>query len=497
MTGLEIELKAGVPEADLAGLAQYLEQRWGQGAPPEQLLARYFDSTDERLARNGIALRVRAEGGQLVQTVKSGRTAIGGFHQVREVDAVVSDWCVDTGAIDPPALRDTLISALDGASLQVRFETDVVRRRWIVRHDHGVLEVALDSGAIRAGATVDPVSEMELELIEGSPEALFELAGELLASVPALLALPSKAARGQALLAGAPWSADVSGGKPAAPTTGEAGEASWKRALVLLADAIGTNLHLLFQTTDPEAAHQLRVALRRFRAAVHLHRPLIDRTLARSLSRQARDIGRTVAPLRDCDVLTEALGEVPALEAALAAHRQAVRAEVTEGLRRVGATAFVVRLLGLAALGGWQRSGKARQHSINELVETGLRALWRKASPLGDRLSTLEDSERHEFRKTLKKVRYLLEFAPQNWGAETLPNTLKKLQEEFGFLNDVASLQAWNPELSGVLEAEFAAEKARLGRQAVQRADLALGRACRHWRELRRQALPALKPPAP
>jgi inorganic triphosphatase YgiF len=497
MTGLEIELKAGVPEADLVGIAQYLEQRWGQGAPPERLLARYFDSADERLARNGIALRVRAEGGQLVQTVKSGRTVIGGFHQVREADAIVGRWGVDTGAINPPALRDALLSALDGAPLKVRFETDVVRQRWVVRHDHGVVEVALDVGAIRAGEAVDPVSEMELELIEGSPEALFELAGELLAPVPALLALPSKAARGQALLAGVPWRADVSGGKPAASTAGEAGEASWKRALALLADAIGTNLYLLFQTTDPEAAHQLRVALRRFRAAVHLHQPLIDRKLARSLSGKARDIGRIVAPLRDCDVLTAALGEVPALEAALAAHRQAVRADVVEGLRQAGATAFVVRLLGLAALGGWQHDGKARPLSINELTETGFGALWRKAGPLGDRLSALEDCERHELRKTLKKVRYLLEYASEKSGIQILSPNLKKLQEELGFLNDASALKVWNPDLPEALQAEFEAAKAQLARQAVQRADLALGRACRHWRDLRRRVFQALKPPAP
>ncbi len=492
MTGLEIELKAGVSKADLSGIARNLDNCWGHGGPAERLLARYYDSTDQRLARHGFALRVRAEGGGMVQTVKSGRSMVGGYHQVQEADAIVAGWKVDADAISPPALRDSLLSALDGASLKTRFETNVVRRRWIARHVHGVVEVSLDSGVIRAGKASDPVSEMELELIEGSPEALFELAAELLGQTPALLTLPSKAARGQALAEGAPWQAVVGGGKPAAATDAEAGEESWKRALSLLASAIGANLFLLFQTTDPEAPHQLRVALRRLRAAVHLHQPLMDKELAHALSCEARDIGRIVAPLRDCDVLIAELGDVPALESALASHRQAVWAEVVAELRRADATAFVIRLLSLAALGGWQRREKARHPSINKLAQTGFRRLWKKAAPLGDRLSTLEDSERHELRKILKKIRYLTEYNAQNENYRTFSSILKKIQEEFGFLNDVSAMQTWRPDLPEPLLTEFEAVKAKLAKQGTQRADLALGRACRLWRDLRKRALPLL-----
>lgn len=494
--GLEIELKAGLSEADAGRVEGLLDAERGQGGPPEELRARYYDSRDGRLACERIALRVRSEGNALVQTVKSGRRMVGGFHQASEMEAVVSGWEPDLPAI-PHELREAIESALKGAKLEVRFETLVFRRRWVVRHEHGVVEVALDRGEIRAGANAEPVLELEFELLEGSPEAVFELAAELLGNAPALLALPSKAARGQALAEGKAWAPEVAGGKPVAAAQGEDGEESWGRALATLATAIGTNLYLMLNSEDPEGPHQLRVALRRLRAALRLHRPLLHKELARALSDQARDIGRIVAPLRDCDVLTESLESPQALAAALVEHRRALRAEVIGELRDARATAFAVRLLGLAAIGGWKRPGRAKSPSVEKLFDRAFSRIWSDAKALGDRLSTLEDAERHELRKKLKKIRYLVEFITKTDGLKEFSSRLKKLQEELGFLNDISVLAGWNPPIPESLGAEFKDAKALQERAMLQRSDLALGRACRHWRELRKQVQHLAPHPAP
>ena len=69
----EIELKLHVASSDLARLARHpalvgLQQGT---AASTRLYTVYFDTPDLRLARFGVALRVRRQGGQYFQTVKT------------------------------------------------------------------------------------------------------------------------------------------------------------------------------------------------------------------------------------------------------------------------------------------------------------------------------------------------------------------------------------------------------------------------------------------
>lgn len=493
MAGLEIELKAAVSADDARRIEAELDSRWGPAGPARELIARYYDSADQKLAGKRIALRVRSEDGSLVQTVKAGRTTVGGFHQATEVEAPVEGWEARAEAIPDASVRGQVEAALAGQPLAVQFETDVIRKLWVAQHDHGVVEVALDEGEIRAGELADPILELEFELLEGSPEAVFELAADLLGGMPALLSLPSKAARGQALMKGNPWRPEIAGGKPTPAAAGEGGETSWKRALATLAPAIGTNLYLLATTEAVEAPHQLRVALRRLRSALKLHRRLLGRDLARALSDEARDMGRIVGPLRDFDVQSEALE----LSEHLTVHRQALHADVNSQLRDARATAYAIRLLGLAAIGGWKRAGSSEVPPFEEIFQQTFSGLWAEASELGDRLSTLEDVDQHEFRKYLKKVRYVLEFSIKTENSKLFSSRLKKLQEELGFLNDISTLTSWSPELPEALTLQMEAARAKQEKVMLARSDQALGRACRHWRELRKLALPFALHPAP
>lgn len=493
MSGLEIELKAALSADDARSLEAELDRRWGRAPPARKLTARYYDSEDQRLAAKRIALRVRAQDGSLVQTVKAGRTMLGGFHQASEIEAPVSSWQPAFDSIGDPAIRTEVEAALDGAPLALQFETDVRRQLWVVQHDHGLVEVALDRGEIRAGELRDPVLEFEFELLEGSPEAVFELAADLLGGTAVLLDLPSKAGRGQALRRGKAWRPGIAGGKPGTATAGETGEGSWGRALATLAPAISTNLALLATSEEPEVPHQLRVALRRLRSALRLHRPLLDEGLARALADQARDIGRIVGELRDFDVQSEALG----LSELLFEPRTALRKRVHEALGEARATAFAIRLLGLAAIGGWKKAEAQGGVALQTLLSRAFNRLWARASALGDRLSTLEDEDQHELRKNLKKLRYLLEYAEKNSETKSFISKLKKLQEELGILNDIITLSSWDPHLSMPLREKL--EAARRQRQAaiLPKADQALGRACRYWRDLRKLVPPLSQHPAP
>ena len=55
--------------------------------------------------------------------------------------------------------------------------------------------------------------------------------------------------------------------------------------------------------SDIEALHDMRVAVRRMRAAVELFRPYLPKEHAAYLRKDLRRLGRALGPARDCDVM--------------------------------------------------------------------------------------------------------------------------------------------------------------------------------------------------
>lgn len=67
------------------------------------------------------------------------------------------------------------LTAIKG-ELGLRYETDVQRLFCKVRGRHGTVELAYDTGVLRAGALELPISELEFELVSGRPAAIFAMA---------------------------------------------------------------------------------------------------------------------------------------------------------------------------------------------------------------------------------------------------------------------------------------------------------------------------------
>jgi triphosphatase len=211
------------------------------------------------------------------------------------------------------------------------------------------------------------------------------------------------------------------------------------------------------------------------------------------LGEEARRLGQIVSPLRDADVLVPTiLAGAPAAEdelrplllRMLERQRNATRHD----LRGARATGFAIRLLELAALGGWR--GSREDVSIESRGAPVLRDLWGNIYPRADALAWLPEEERHELRKLLKKLRYTLEFMPKPESKEFI-SCLKKLQEDLGELNDISVLSHWQPPLGNAPAKHlFATAQAGLLTSSRRQADQALGRACRHWLALRACALP-------
>lgn len=198
----EIKLRASRETLDALRDHPVLKKRNKSGWERHELLNRYFDTADRDLARARVALRVRRDGEQFIQTLKSRGQSVAGLSERNEWD-----WYLDDDRLDPSRLGDDCwpasLADLDKATLQPIFTTDFIRQRAEIAWGRGkakvVIEAALDLGRVVAGERDEPICELELELRQGDPAALLELAAELAADLPLMPCDISKAERGYRL----------------------------------------------------------------------------------------------------------------------------------------------------------------------------------------------------------------------------------------------------------------------------------------------------------
>lgn len=197
---VETELKLLCDREQLAALAAsptIAGHAYRQGETIE-LTAIYYDTPNLVLWRSGSVLRVRSDGAHSVMTLKSKRRRASGKMLERvERSASVKGLEPDLRAL--ARLLPAEIFAQVEARLQPVFRTEVLRHTRTLDTALGTVEVALDQGRIIAGEQSEEIGEVELELVEGSAGALFQLAQELATQFPLRPSIRSKAARGYEL----------------------------------------------------------------------------------------------------------------------------------------------------------------------------------------------------------------------------------------------------------------------------------------------------------
>ncbi|MCY1197343.1 CYTH domain protein [compost metagenome] len=200
----ETEIKLRASRETLAALRDHplLKKRNKSGWERRELFNQYFDTPDRDLARARVALRLRRDGEQFIQTLKTRGQSVAGLSERNEWD-----WYLDKARLDPKKLTDDCwpasLAELDKKQLKPIFTTDFHRERAEIAWGRGkakvVIEAALDQGKVIAGKQEEDICELELELRQGEPEALLELAAELAADLPLMPCDISKAERGYRL----------------------------------------------------------------------------------------------------------------------------------------------------------------------------------------------------------------------------------------------------------------------------------------------------------
>src|SRR6516164_776552 len=308
--GKETELKFEVAPHHLAKLrtAPVLRRR---PQKEEDLLSVYFDTPKHELAKNNVTLRVRHNGDKRVQTVKSAGST---FKRGEWEHRVEGEF---------PNLRKTrdsplapMVSKKLKRQLRPIFETQIHRTIVPVNRNRSHIQVAFDEGRVRAGRKSAPIVEVELELKRGGASEVFDLARKLSQVVPAKLALKSKAQRGY----------DLVNNKPSQAVHAE--EILLQRGM-RTADAfrtIGRSIlrhiaanEVAVATADSEGIHQMRVGLRRLRAAISLFAPLFGDNQTERLKSELRWLTGKLAAARDLDVYLKS--EIQPLRTAAPAKR--------------------------------------------------------------------------------------------------------------------------------------------------------------------------------
>ncbi len=198
---IETELKLRIAPEHLARLRAH--SFWHAHAltvpRTRQLFNQYFDTPDLALHHAAMALRLRRNGEQWLQTLKGGGAIEAGLHQRNEWEIAVAGAALDFSA-HAEVDWDSLLPQALREKLRPVFITDFMRSSFMLNFIGAQIEVCMDEGWIYTDARRHAICEVELELKSGAAQALFELALALLDIVPLSIEVVNKAEYGFRLL---------------------------------------------------------------------------------------------------------------------------------------------------------------------------------------------------------------------------------------------------------------------------------------------------------
>jgi triphosphatase len=416
-------------------------------APTTQhLLSRYYDTAAYDLAQAGFSLRVTRSGNMVLQTLETAQAS--GLAAGRDE----WEWPLLNDQPDPALLTAVLTpKLLPPSGLREIFTTDLTRvERTLQLGPDTTIRASFDEGTINAGATAAPVRDLAIEVPNGEAGAIYHLAAHLHATTPLAITTDSLAARGLQLASGS-----LPASRKAAPIKLAAAASGAEAFHRFVVDCLN---HLLVNQQAAlaggvEGVHQMRVAIRRLRALLRLYEPALDRRQLRHFDTELRRIGRVFGQARDWDVFcTELLPQ---------ANQPADPADLYDGLtsvatqrRHTAHDAFIHECQGhkftatALELAAWaedgrdepDRLGRAKlARPLKDLTPRWLDRLARQVEARGQDISRANNAELHKLRKSIKKLRYGIEFTESllpRKKSRRYQKSCKALLDTLGLIND-------------------------------------------------------------
>ena len=413
----------------------------------QTLINTYFDTPELALNKARIAVRTRKQGNTWLQTIKCAANSVGGLSSRPEWEQPFSGE-FDFSHVDAPAVRKRL-DALAG-EIQPLFTTTFKRetRRLTPTPEVEIL-MMIDQGQIDAGERQDTISEVELELVRGTAQDLFAIAGALAERVALMPTDRSKAERGYRLFLNTPEAPRLAG-KSSIQATQSPLDAFRTLAFDALQQWQENTLGALVRD-DPEYVHQLRVALRRLRSLIRLFDPVLPEAFAERWTEVLRDTAADLGDARNIDVLlSDIIGPAepePLMGATLTDplrdHALSLRAAArTEARARLTHADHGQRILGFAAE-LHQLSGDALNAAadLTAFARLQLGALRKRARRRFTTADITDPDQLHVLRVSLKQLRYGIDFFRPLFNGKATKRYLagvRQAQTDLGYLNDAA-----------------------------------------------------------
>lgn len=421
----------------------------------------YFDTEDRRFHRAGLSLCLRTAKGSVEAAL---RPLSGADHRA----ALLAPEQAPAAGRKPEALRSApgllgeRVRALAGSrallpGLSLRLEVEILTLR-PAEGRPGTLHLVETSIPLDEDASPLRLARVELRS-EGEPEpALVALLEELEAACGLRAASGSnyeaaqRAAGQQPDREPGPRPCRVEEGQ----TIGEAAYAVLRRQLARwLRHEPGTRLG-----EDIEELHDMRVAVRRTRAALRLYREHLPVSVL-AVETELRWLGAVLGEVRDLDVQLDQLArwqaslseaERPALEVLGELLRERHRTARRGMLRSLDTKRYerlVSRWSGLLGRAPGLRRPAARL-PVLAAAPTLIEKRYRRVTKLGRRITARSPSARyHTLRIRCKQLRYALEFHAGLYGrpARRLTRSLVRLQDLLGEHQDADVALAWLREI--------------------------------------------------
>jgi triphosphatase len=211
---------------------------------------------------------------------------------------------------------------------------------------------------------------------------------------------------------------------------------------------------------DSKGVHQMRVGLRRLRAAISVFRDVAQDSRSEIIKAELKWLTEQLGPARDFDVLVresveplaedrQGASEIQVLKQDLEARRDAGYARAKMALQSERYRKLTLETALWLAGGEWSLkqtplSEARRQRPAAAFAAEILTARTGKIVKKLRHLEKLDVYQRHRLRIAVKKLRYAVEFFESLFSGATaearrkrLNKTLKELQEALGKLNDI------------------------------------------------------------
>jgi CHAD domain-containing protein len=444
----------------------------------------WLDSFDWRLYRAGMSLEQVSNGGtaELILAGRDGEPLAAHPLPPRGQPGAPS-WPSLLSALPPGPLRELLepvvgIRALARVASAV---SEVSQRRVLNSDDKTVARIAVDAMSVSYPAHARAPARLSVSAVRGyQPQA--DRVSRALADLPGVR--PSRSTPLHTALAAA---GHQPGGRPAAVALTADMPAATGLAAILtrFLDAAEENVPGIIRDIDTEFLHDLRVAVRRTRAALKLTGQALPDGLSGRFRPEFKWIADLTAPARDLDVyllgfdsLAASLaGGTPEDLEPLRAYLMRTRASAHRSLVRGLRSARFGRLTG-----DWRaelaRIRRGRRHpAVGEVASRRIAVAQRRALRAGRRITASSPAVLlHDLRKDCKELRYLVEmFGPlygpeQSWQAV---RDLKVLQDCLGDFQDAEVQYAEIRAFADRMMAERSAPAATLLAMGEVAADLA------------------------